>query len=366
MRIAYANVNYQQEHTGGGLVHMGQFIKNACALGHEVWVYNRQQIPGTLTIPTDHLAHIKTLRNMDALYIRLENRAPNMLSWSLPPRRWLYGFPLVVWEFNTLPDELDDEPQEHGRPERLFERYSPGCDLAVCVSPYLSDIVNRKLKIKHVITIPNGSDPALFTPQKPLVPRIAAFQDKFNVVWVGTIKESWHDLEMLGEAAMKLWEDEKSRHINFHIIGAGLSGFMAGMPPNVFYWGAEQYERLPGWLAGMDVGLSLYKPGKSHYNSPLKFFDYMSCGLAVISTEHPLVGDIMQTMQASDLMMPHGDGQALANVLKQLSSDQDRVKQLGRQGRQLVIEKYNWHRAVSDTMTAMQEILKEKGLNLKK
>ena len=361
MRIAYVNANYQKNHTGGGHVHVEQFIKNAKEQGHDVWVYPGNQYQGVKTIPTDRLNHIKTLRKMDALYVRLENAAPKMLSWSVPPRRRLYGFPLVVWEFNTLPDELDSEHPGEAGSKGLFKRYSPGCDLGVCVSPSLAEIVSNMLKIKHAITISNGSDPDLFTPDAPIAPRMLAFQDKFNVVWVGSIKETWHDLELIAEAANQLWEEEKGRNINFHIIGAGLSGFMAEMPPTVFYWGAEQYQRLPNWLVGMQAGLSLYKPGKSHYNSPLKLFDYLSSALPVVSTEHPVAGDILKALGTEDLMIPFGDPKALAKVLVQLASDRQRCRRIGAEGRQLIINKYNWRRSVKDTMDAMEELLKEKG-----
>ena len=363
MRIAYLNANYKKDHTGGGHVHMQQFIKNSLELGHEIWVYPGNQYPGAKIIPTDHINHIRTLRKMDALYIRLENAAPKILSWSLPPRRILYGFPLVVWEFNTLPDELTGVSKSGVKSNGLYERYSRGCDLGVCVSPALSEIISSKLKIKRVITISNGSDPNLFTPEAAIAPRMLAFQDKFNVIWIGTIKEKWHDLDLLGDAARQLWLHENGRNINFHIIGAGLSGFMAEMPPNVFYWGAEDYQRLPHWLAGMQVGLSLYKPGKSHYNSPLKLFDYMSSSLPVVSTEHPLAGGILEQIGAQDLMIPYGDPKALARVLMELASDREKCKRIGAAGRQLVVEKNNWRKAATETLNVMSEILAEKRSN---
>lgn len=366
MRIAYLKSNYDPAHTGGGFVHVGQFIKNALKLGHEIWVYPGNQIPGTNIVPTDHLNHIKTLRKMDALYLRLENAAPKMLAWSMPPRRLLYGFPLVVWEFNTLPDELASESQVLDKSNSKFYKYSSGCDLGVCVSPNLSDIISNKLKIKRVVTISNGSDPELFTPEASVAPRMLAFQEKFNVVWIGTIKETWHDLDIIGEAAKLLWTDEKGRDINFHIIGAGMSGFMAQMPPNVFYWGAEQYELLTHWLAGMQVGLSTYKPSRASLGSPLKLFDYMSSGLPVVSTEHPLAGDILKASGAEDLMIPFGDPEALADVLIGLASDRKKCKRIGAAGRQMVIEKYNWTRAVSDTMEELETVLSEKDLQPKR
>lgn len=361
MRIAYVNTVYQRSHTGGGHVHVGQFIKNALELGHEVWVYRGNQYPGAKDIPTNWFEHIKSLRKMDVLYIRIESSFPKICSWSLPPRRSLYGFPVVVWEFNTLPNELDIDNVKSSVEVRYFLKYSPGCDLAVCVSPALEEIVENKLFSKKHITVLNGSDPNKFKPDLTPVNRLHPFNENFNVVWIGTIKQKWHDIDMLGQAARLLWEQKENNNIVFHIIGAGLTGFIADMPPNVFYWGAEHYDRLPNWLSGMDVGLSLYHPGKSYYNAPLKVFDYMSSGLAVVSTEHPLIGDLLRGFGGGDLIIPHGDSKALVDILIQLEKNRERVMHLGAAGRQMVIEKYNWRRAVKDTMDAIEKIFKEKG-----
>lgn len=331
MRIAYVNAHYQANHSGGGHVHMEQFIANAIALGHEVWAYPGNKYPGVQIIPTNRIGHIRTMRQMDALYIRLENSSPEICSWSLPPRRSLYGFPVVVWEFNTLPDELyiPDEPQDIRRkviPSLI--KYSPGCDLAVCVSPALADAVGKKLHMKQVLTVPNGSDPELFRPDVEIVPRLSPFREKFNVVWIGSIKESWHDLGMLAKSAFQVLESENGGDICFHILGGGLSGMMADMPSNVYYWGAEYYPRLPHWLAGMDVGVSLYHPSRAALGSPLKIFDYMASGLAVISTDHPVAKEIYDQLNVSNYMIPPGDADALTNLLITLETDKERVKSL--------------------------------------
>ena len=364
MRIAYVNANYQKNHTGGGHVHIEQFISNAINLGHEVWVYPGDQYPGAQIIPTSRLAHIHTMRHMDALYVRLENRSPEICSWSLPPRRILYRFPVITWEFNTLPDELDSSISTQDRKSstsRILEKYSPGCDLAVCVSPALAMIVNEKLKTKKVITVPNGSDPDKFTPDAPVVQRLSPFKDKFNVIWMGSIKEAWHDLEMLKGAARLISNSGEAKDIQFHILGAGLTGVMGEMPPNVFYWGAEYYDKLPNWLSGMNVGLSLYKPSRATLGSPLKIFDYMASGLTVVSTEHPVAADLFSTLGCTDLVIPHGDSDVLATAITDLANNRDRVRSLGLAGRQLVTEKYTWRRAVQDTMTEIERLLKEKG-----
>jgi glycosyltransferase involved in cell wall biosynthesis len=363
LKLAYVNTYFKTNHTGGGHVHMDQFIANAAALGHEIWVYPNSKYPGAYTIPTARLSHIKTMRQMDALYIRLEKRSPEICTWSLPPRRLLYGFPVVVWEFNTIPDEAFIQAvleSNVSQASHVLRRYGRGCDLAVCVSPALAEIAKDEFGIQRVLVVPNGSDPNLFRPDAPIANRMLPFRGKFNVVWIGSGKEVWHDLKMLGEAARLVWKTDLGKDIIFHIIGPDLAGIMADMSPNIFYWGAEYYEKLPNWLAGMDVGLNLYHPGPADYNSPLKLFDYMASGLTLVGTTHPVMNDLFVQLRQSDLVLPSGDSKRLADILVSLASDRERVHRQGLAGRQLVINHYNWRRAVQDTMNEIESILRER------
>ena len=364
MRIAYVNANFQQNHTGGGHVHMGQFVTNASALGHEIWTYSNAEYPEARIIPSSRLNHICTMRRMDALYIRLENRFPEICKWSLPPRRWLYQFPLVVWEFNTIPDDASFRGEsENGilKIVRQLNHYGRGCDLAICVAPAAAKYVQDKIGIQKTLIVPNGSDPILFNPDVVPVSRMSPFKNTFNIVWIGSAKEKYHDFETMKETAKIIGDQEGFKHINFHIIGPDLKFMMADMSPNVFYWGAEDYKKLPNWLAAMDIGLYVTKGGHSVFGSPLKVFDYLASGLTVVSTTHPAVRDLFDQLNQIDLMVQPGDSKALANVLIKLANDKPRVHHQGLAGRQLIVNRYNWRQAVQDTLIEMETILKEKG-----
>jgi glycosyltransferase involved in cell wall biosynthesis len=364
MRIAYLNVHYRRDHTGGGPVHMEQFVSNTAALGHEVWSHADFGVSGARRLPTTRIARIRAMQRMDVLYVRVDSSFPHECSWTLPPRRALFGFPVAVWEFNTVPEHglLRGRSEDNVRKSvASFRRFGRGCDLAACVSDALAGYVREKLGIHRTLTVPNGSDPSAFRPDVTVVPRLAPYKDRFNVVWVGSGKELWHDFETMGEAARMLCDTDSGRGIAFHIIGPDVAGVMANMPPNVYYWGAESYEKLPRWLSGMDIGLNLYRPGPADYNCPLKVPDYMASGLAVVSTEQPLVKSVLEQLGAPDLLVPHGDPACLARVLSDLASHRERVQNLGRAGRKLVIERYNWRRAVQETMNEIATVLKEKG-----
>lgn len=362
MKILFANARLQREPLGGGQVHTAQFVQNALALSHEIWVFPGSDFPGVHILPAGKLQQMQVMRKLDALYLRLEYSSPDICSWALPPKRTIYGFPVVAWEFNTLPDELNKNIPSAQLPpvQRYLSRFSSGCDLAVCVSPALAQVVSETLHPKQILIVPNGSDPQLFTPEAEIAARMLAFRDCFNVIWIGTLKESWHDLETLRQAAALLWDEPEGKKIVFHLIGPGMQPGMADMPSNVFYWGAESYQRLPRWLAGMNVGLVSYSIGSSHYNSPLKVFDYLASGLPVVSSEHPVVRELLSALLAEDLLFPIGDSQALATALLHLAQHPERAKQIGQAGRKLIQEHYTWQISTATILQAMQEILARK------
>jgi len=361
IRLAYANTYFQKNHVGGGHVHMEQFVSNAVALGHEIWSWPNNEYPGAHIIPTDFASFIRTMRQMDVLYVRLERKPPNVCKWSLPPYRMLYGFPVVVWEFNTVPEEglmRGQTEQEVKQAIDTFRRYGRGCDLAICMTKPLGEYVQKNLGIERVLLAPNGSDPDLFRRDIPLVKRMAPFKDQFNVVWIGSANIEYHDFDILRETAQLLWDRGEGSEVIFHIIGPGLKG-MGDMPPNVHYWGAEHYKKLPHWLAAMDVGLYITHGGPTYYTAPLKLFDYLASGLTVVSTPQPFIKGLFEELGQSDLLVSPGDPKHLAEILSSLAQDRARVRRLGQAGRQLVIERYNWRKTVTDTFNEIQNILEE-------
>src|SRR5437868_11978735 len=99
----------------------------------------------------------------------------------------------------------------------------------------------------------------------------------------------------------------------------------------------------------MDVGLNVYRPGPADYSSPLKIFDYMASGLTVVSTVQPQVAEVFEQLGQTDLMVPTDRPEALADVLRQLARDRERLKRQGAAGRKLAVDYYNWRRAAVDT-----------------
>ncbi len=359
MRLGYANAFYREDRSTGGNAHVRQFIANAVALGHEVWTWPGNQHPATRPMPTTRCGRLAAMRQMDVIYVRLEDRAPGCCRWAIAPHRQLIGSPVIVWEFNVAPEfghVLGRSEQDVQRAIQDFRFYARGCDLAICVSRSLADYVHDKLGLKRVLVVPNGSDPDLFHPDVSPVRRVQRNPDQLNIVWIGSADLSWHNFDLLAEAARLLWDREDRWRWAFHIIGQGFKS-MGDMPPNIHYYGPADYDALPHWLAAMDVGLCLYHPGPADYCSPLKVFDYMASGLTVVGTFQPQLREIFCKLRQADLLVPPNDPKRLADVLSNLSLDRERVRSLGNAGRQLVIDFYSWRRAVHDTFREIALIL---------
>jgi glycosyltransferase involved in cell wall biosynthesis len=362
MRIAYANACYLLDGVTGRNVHVKQFVDNATALGHEIWMSSGSQHPGVRHLPTERVKRLLTLREMDVIYFRLEDGAPSALRATVFPYRQLCGSPIVVWEFNVSPEYgavIGRSRQEIDNTIRELRSYGKRCALAICVSDALAGYVRKHLDIKRVITVPNGSDPQLFRPDVSPVGRVERSPDRLNVVWIGSADLNYNNFDLLREAADSLWAQGEGERIRFHIIGNGLRR-MREMPANVVYHGSEDYESLPRWLAAMDVGLCLYRSGPADYNSPLKLFDYMASGLAVAGTHQSQVRQVFEQLGQLDLLFSADDANALVAILLRLSSDRDRVRRLGEAGRRLVIERYNWQRAARDTFREIECLLQAK------
>lgn len=357
MQIAYANAAYHKGNASGANAHVFQFIKLATELGHEIWTWPGDEHPDSKRIPSGRLDRLMTIRKFDVLYVRTEHRPVGPSRWSLFPYRNLIGTPMIVWEFNTVPEYglvLNESGSEIQSAKRRFTKFGSGCDLAFCVSELLSDYVRNELSIRDVVTIPNGSDPDIFRPNIEPVSRMSYFKDFLNVIWIGSAYLKWHNIDLLRDTAQILASDHAGVNIAFHIVGHGL-GLMRDMPLNVYYHGPETYDVLPAWLSAMDIGLVLYHPGPGDYSSPLKMFDYMASGLAVVGTTQPQLDKVLNELNQESLTISSNDPQKLANLLIDLESDRDRVLFYGRAGRNLVIDHYNWNRAVADIFKEIEK-----------
>lgn len=358
MRIAYLNARYKPGRASGGNAHVHQFVSCAVEARHEIWMDPAFKHPGARALPEGRLRRVRTLRNMDVFYTRVEWQPPPQARWQRLPYRLGLGQIPTVYEFNTAPEYgrlLGRSDEEVQRAIADFRAFARGCALAVCVTEELATYVREYLHIQRVVTIPNGSDPALFSPRAAPARRVRDLGEALHVVWMGSAHLAWHHLELLRKAAESIWQQGRGEQVVFHLLGENVRG-MQNMPPNVHYYGAVPYEDLPRWLCQMDVGLVLYREGPSMMGSPLKLFDYLASGLVVVANEHPQVRAILSEIDQADLIIGQDDAPALAARLLDLCTRKAWVKEQGTRGRNLVKAKYNWKKLVGAVFRELETL----------
>ncbi len=117
-----------------------------------------------------------------------------------------------------------------------------------------------------------------------------------------------------------------------------------GMPLDRFlYAGHVSPADVPLYLCAFDVCAMPHPPDAqfSFYTSPLKLFEYMAAGRAIVASDLPAWSDVVADGDSA-LLLPPGDIAAWAAAIKRLKSDRELREQLGERARQRALAHYTW------------------------
>lgn len=211
--------------------------------------------------------------------------------------------------------------------ERSVLRYA---DLVLAVSTPLARYAFAR-GARRVVVCPNGVDVDLFAP-----PATASLSAP-SAVFTGTLRP-WHGVDTLAEA----WRLLGPAAPPLTVVGDG-PGRALLEAAGAHVTGPLAHREVPAVLALADIGLAPYAADAPPYFSPLKLFEYLAMGLAVVAAEIPGVTEVVDGRTA--VLVPPGDPEALAAAVALLSADRRRRALLGRAGRALA-ERHAWrHRA---------------------
>ncbi len=192
-----------------------------------------------------------------------------------------------------------------------------------------------------------GLLPSGLAAELPIAPHVRV------VVFSGSFR-GWHGADVLVRAAAGVITKLKERDLLFLFLGSGpgLSEVRrevtrCGIGSHVHLAGAVPYHQMPLHLARCHIGVAPYQPSRhgqlqlGFYWSPLKIFEYMACGLPVITLDvHPLREIVRPGREG--LLVQEGDENGLADAIAELVASPERAAEMGRAARDRVVSHYSW------------------------
>ncbi len=109
------------------------------------------------------------------------------------------------------------------------------------------------------------------------------------------------------------------------------------------YAGQVSPDHVPRYLSAFDICV-LPLPAETHFAhhaSPMKLYEYMASGRAIIASDLPAWSDVVED-GATALLLPPDDAEAWSEAVDRLRHDGDLRARLGQRARQRALKHYTW------------------------
>lgn len=234
-------------------------------------------------------------------------------------------------------------------------------DAVVTVSERNREIfTSMGIPTDHIHVIPNAVNPDRFSPDLG----DGGVRDQYGlhsraVIGFVGLFYPWHGVSYLARAFVKVAAAVPEAHLL--LVGDGderevVRGILldANLGDRVTLTGMLPHSRVPEVLQAMDIVAAPHAPWKEFFGSPIKLFEYMSAGRAVVASDVGQMGQIIRHGE-NGLLVTAGDEDALAEALIRLCRDATLRKNLGSAARRDVLMHYTWEQAARRSLGLVTE-----------
>ena len=239
-------------------------------------------------------------------------------------------------------------------------------DMVIAVSELLRGRLQRcGVESRRIQVLPNAVDPLLFQPDSKggELRRQLNLDGHFTVGFVGTFRP-WHGVDFLLTAFEDLHRSDPKTHLL--LVGDGPlrsrleeQARNAGLEKAVTFAGKIAHHDVPKYIAAMDVAVAPYPALDEFYYSPIKLFEYMASGRAVVASRVGQIAEFLADGETGLLFEP-GDSADLLRCLAKVRTDPTLGCELGGKAGKACRE-YTWTRNVTKVIELVEPLLSGSG-----
>lgn len=359
-------------YAGGSLAHTEGILDALVQRGHRVELWSTGPMAGMPAEVREHRLRTALRANLPweiaellstLLQVRRVERPPdvafvyqrysmNNLTGLLLARRW--GVPLVL-EANV--SEVD---WREGWSSLQFPRLARALEALVLrgshriatVSAnaarelYAAGAPRGRLKV-----VPNGVRVERFADAAPAA---LPFDDGDFVIAFSGLFYPWHGARVLAAAFVDL--HARRPNARLLLVGDGEDAPLVlsllhehDLGGALLHTGLVSRDDVPGYLAAADVVVSPHVRNDAFIGSPIKIWEYMASGRAIVASDVAQMGSVLQDGVTACLVAPD-DPRALADALDALARDRVRRERLGRAAQAEASREHSWHVRLAATL----------------
>jgi glycosyltransferase involved in cell wall biosynthesis len=347
--------------------------------GHELAI----ERPGTLFNATPLAFELwQNLRFTGRLLREVRRKRPDLLyqrhgrnGWSGAAVSYLTGVPLFL-EWNNSEIWATRYWSPFGGWAHIvaaFERASRrAAACVVVVSRALErEVARAGVEPTRILFNPNGVDPERFRPGAggaAIRERLGLGDARGGPLVVGFVGSFNHyqGTELLMRAASEL-----CRRVDARLLLVGYGETLAatraaaeeeGISDRVVFTDRVPVDDVPAYVDASDVAVAPMRPnpdGSDFFNSPVKVFEYMAAGRAIVASRLGQIVDVIDDGETGLLVEPD-DAHALAAAIERLAMDPALRERLGLAARRTAVERHTWRQNASRVVAAFKSLPVEK------
>ncbi|MES2728829.1 MAG: glycosyltransferase family 4 protein [Pseudomonadota bacterium] len=262
----------------------------------------------------------------------------------------------VFFEAHSLPQSLS----RHRLWARLMQHRN--CRGVVVPTQALRDDLMQTfpfLAHKPMLVAPDAASPVSPAAQALPIPEWMGRQGHLQIGYTGSVNEG-QGVDVIIALAQRLPE------VDFHLIGGTRRELeetqKRAHAPNLHLHGQVPHALIPAYLARFHAVLAPYvsQTGAGHgtdpsrWLSPLKLFEYMAAGKAIICSDLPVLREVLGHTHNALLIAPDNPS-AWVDAIAYLQKNPDRLAQLGQAAWQDFNDYYTWDRRATRILAFVQD-----------